>query len=40
LGDVCFVMMTPSSQEMGPPRIPVRFSRSNAISLPDTSPCG
>jgi hypothetical protein len=26
LGDVCFVMMTPSSQEMGPPRIPVRFT--------------
>jgi hypothetical protein len=30
LGDVCFVMMTPSSQEMGPPRIPVRFNQAIA----------
>jgi hypothetical protein len=26
LGDACFVMMTPVSQEMGPPVNPVRFN--------------
>jgi hypothetical protein len=27
LGDICFVMMTPVSQEMGPPVNPGRFIR-------------
>ncbi|MGQ9369057.1 IS1/IS1595 family N-terminal zinc-binding domain-containing protein [Azospirillum sp. ST 5-10] len=30
LGDVCFVMMAPSSQEMGPPRNPARFKVNRA----------